>query len=185
MEILDAWMPTRFPATPLITGWNTAMSGYLGTEGDQTHAVQCEHYSDLPRDDAVEDLSPQAGDHHSSQHRAPAVPQYLTGVRIGPGNGAAHLSDQSQACVSVVDQSEAWKIMYYTDRNEADVDQEDGDNDGPGHDTRVEEAGHRRQQGEGHQVPQGRGDGSGHVIRVDRVAAREGDHCHHHQACSQ
>ena len=34
VEILDAWMPTRFPATPLITGWNTAMSGYLGTEVD-------------------------------------------------------------------------------------------------------------------------------------------------------
>ena len=32
VEILDAWMPTRFPATPLITGWNTAMSGYLNTE---------------------------------------------------------------------------------------------------------------------------------------------------------
>ena len=29
VEILDAWMPTRFPATPLMTGWNTAMSGYL------------------------------------------------------------------------------------------------------------------------------------------------------------
>ena len=32
VEILDACMPTRFPATPLITGWNTAMSGYLVTE---------------------------------------------------------------------------------------------------------------------------------------------------------
>ena len=23
------WIPTRLPATPLMTGWNTAMSGYL------------------------------------------------------------------------------------------------------------------------------------------------------------
>ena len=29
MEILDAWIPTRLPATPLMTGWKTAMSGYL------------------------------------------------------------------------------------------------------------------------------------------------------------
>ena len=27
VEILDAWMPTRLPATPLITGWKTAISG--------------------------------------------------------------------------------------------------------------------------------------------------------------
>ena len=65
--------------------------------------MQCEH-SHLPRNDAVQDFAPQAGDHHGSQHRAPAVSQYLTGVRIGPGNRAAHLSDQSEACVSVVDQ---------------------------------------------------------------------------------
>merc|ERR1719154_403856 len=29
VEILEAWMPTRFPATPLMTGWKTAMSGNL------------------------------------------------------------------------------------------------------------------------------------------------------------
>jgi len=29
VEILDAWIPTRLPATPLITGWKTAISGYL------------------------------------------------------------------------------------------------------------------------------------------------------------
>lgn len=29
VEILEAGIPTRLPATPLITGWNTAMSGYL------------------------------------------------------------------------------------------------------------------------------------------------------------
>merc|ERR1719209_2870065 len=29
VDTLEAWMPTRFPATPLITGWKTAMSGNL------------------------------------------------------------------------------------------------------------------------------------------------------------
>merc|ERR1719510_2017460 len=28
---LEAWMPTRLLATPLITGWNTAMSGKVAT----------------------------------------------------------------------------------------------------------------------------------------------------------
>ena len=31
VETLEAWMPTRLPATPLITGWNTAMSGKVAT----------------------------------------------------------------------------------------------------------------------------------------------------------
>ena len=31
VEILEAWMPTKLPATPLITGWKTAMSGKLAT----------------------------------------------------------------------------------------------------------------------------------------------------------
>ena len=31
VETLEAWMPTRLPATPLITGWKTAMSGNVVT----------------------------------------------------------------------------------------------------------------------------------------------------------
>ena len=30
--VIHAWIPTRLPATPLMTGWNTAMSGYLTYE---------------------------------------------------------------------------------------------------------------------------------------------------------
>ena len=89
VEILDAWMPTRFPATPLITGWNTAMSGNLGTE----LYILSNDYNDQPspRDDAVEDLPAQAGDHHGRQHGAPAVSQDLTGVGVTPGDGGTDL----------------------------------------------------------------------------------------------
>ena len=31
VDTLEAWMPTRLPATPLITGWKTAMSGKVVT----------------------------------------------------------------------------------------------------------------------------------------------------------